>query len=141
MISFILKVVSIVLFFVLVPFIIMKLIYKVQENSKNYKMVLFLNAFCLIFFTLYGYIPFYLQSIIYASFSSSAALKYMFIIHFRNIVGFICGFIYSLFVNYRQMDKFLKEWKAIEQKENFIVILLLIEFILIFCFYKLCHIW
>lgn len=141
MMSFILKVVSIVLFFVLVPFIIMKLIYKVQENCKNYKMVLFLNAFCLIFFTFYGFIPFYLQSIIYASFSSSVALKYMFIVHFRNIVGLICGFIYSLFVNYRQMGKFLEKWKVVEQKENFVVILLLIDIVLIFCFHKLSHLW
>lgn len=134
-------VIFIILFFILLPIIITKLVSIIQQNCKNNKIIIFIDAFCLIFFTFYGFIPFYLESVIRAGLSSNATLKYMSLVYFRNFIGLICSFIYSLFVNYRQMDKFLKEWKVIEQKENFIVILLLIEFILIFCFYKLCHIW
>lgn len=134
------KIIILFLVFLLFPLCITKLTYILQNKCKSSKIVMFIDALSIIFFTVYGFSGFYLQSIINAAMSSNGTINYMLIVYLRNIIGFICGFIYSLFVNYRQMGKYLKEWKIVEQKENFVILLFLLELVLIFCFNKLCHI-
>ena len=128
------------LLFAVVSLAITKLAYIMQEKCNNKKIVVFVDIVSFVFFTISGFLILYMNSAVVAAMSSSSSMDYMMIVYARNIIGFIWGLLYSFFVNFRQMDKYLEILK-IEQKENLFIWVIILEILLIVGFVKLCHIW
>ena len=128
------------LLFAVVSLAITKLVYIMQEKSKNKKIVVCMDVLSFVFFTVCGFLILYLNSAVVAGISSSSSMDYMMIVYARNIIGFIWGLLYSFLVNFRQMNKYLEILK-IEEKENLFIWVVILEILLIVGFVKLCHIW
>ena len=124
----------------MVSLTITKLVYIMQEKCNNKKIVVCMDVFSFVFFTISGFLILYLNSAVVAAISSSSSMDYMMIVYARNIIGFIWGLLYSFLVNFRQMNKYLEILK-IDEKENLFIWVVIIEILLIVGFVKLCHIW
>lgn len=124
------------LFPLIVPFFLTQLIYKL-ERKWNEKIVIFIDIFCFFFFTIYGSIPFVINSLAISGLSSNGTINYIVIVHLRNFIGFVWGYIYSLFVNFKQLNRYFRIEE--EQKRNLFTVLILLELFLIYFFIQLCH--
>ena len=136
----ILYIVLFVLFFVILPLSITKLVYAMQGKCSNEKIVILIDILLFLLFTVYGFALLYIISIAVAAMSSDSTINYMLIVYIRNFVGLLCGLLYSFLVNFRQMNKYLEKL-LIEQKENLFIWLFILCVFLVFVFVKLCHTW
>lgn len=129
-----------ILFIVILPLSITKLVYIMQGKCSNEKIVTLIDILSFLLFTVYGFALLYIISIAVASMSSDSTINYMLIVYIRNFVGLLCGLLYSFLVNFRQMNKYLEKM-LIEQKENLFILLFILCVFLVFVFVKLCHTW
>ena len=126
------------LFYVILPLLFTKAVYNYQKKCKNNKIYVFIDSFCFFVFIFWGFVPLCIRALSGSGYSSDSTMRAMMIYYIRGIVGYFCAIPYSIFVNFRQVNKYLEKIKV--DKANFFNLVTLFEICFILCFIRLCQI-